>query len=82
MVIIGWHFNAKTGHPVALHSFNLSTNRNGQMISYLMVQRGLIALNQKRNYGHLCIQTVKKKLWKFLYPNGEKEIIDIYVSKR
>ena len=31
MVIIGGDFNAKIRHPEALHSFNLSTNRNGQM---------------------------------------------------
>ena len=59
MVIIGGDFNAKIGHCEALNSFNLSTNRNGQMLCDLMIQHGLIALNTR-------FRISKKKLWIFM----------------
>ena len=59
MVIVGRDFKAKMRHPEMLHSFNLPTNHNGQMIWDLMVQHGLIALNTR-------FRKSEKKLWTFV----------------
>ena len=63
--MIGEDSNSKIGQPEALHSFKLSTNRNGQVLCDLMVQHGLIVLNTR-------FRKSKKKLWTFMYTNGEK----------
>ena len=77
MVIIEGDFNAKIGHPEALHSFNLSTSCNGQsqMLCDLMVQHGLIALNTR-------FRKSKKKLWTFMYPNREKARLDYILGRK
>ena len=75
MVIIGGDFNTKIGNPKAFHFFNLSTNRNGQMLCELMVQHGLIALNTR-------FRKSKRKLRTFMYPNGEKAQIDYILSRK
>ena len=69
MVIKGRDFNAKIVHFTAL------TNRNGQMLCDLMVQHELIALNTR-------FRKSKKKLWRFIYPNGEKAQLDYILGRK
>ena len=75
MVIVGGDFNAKIRLSETIYSFNLSINCNGQMLCDMMVQHGLVALNTRS-------MKSKKKLWTFMYPNGEKAQLDYILGRK
>ncbi len=74
LMLLG-NFNARLGKEDARHTMHLSTNRNGNYLVDLIMEKDLIVTNTyfKKHDG---------KLWTFLGPGGYKAQIDYIITRR
>jgi len=74
LLIVG-DFNARLGEDGAKHTFHQLTNRNGELLLDLVMEKQLIITNT-------CFQKRKNKLWTYLDPRGNKYQLDYILIRK
>ena len=81
MLLVAGYFNAKIGPKKALHAFSTETNRNCQLLSYLVNQCNMFIATQITDNGILNMQMAAKlKLITYLEINGEIALKTAYYN--